>query len=75
MFGARSFSIFNADTGALVWDSGSDFEEISAKDAPTLFNADSGFPENFDTRSDNKGPEPEGTLAEYVMVWVIVSFF
>ncbi|NJM79906.1 MAG: T9SS type A sorting domain-containing protein [Flavobacterium sp.] len=66
VFGARSFSIWNATTGTLVYDSGSDFERITASD-PTfgaLFNAsnDNNNPKN---RSDNKGPEPEGiTVAE-----------
>ena len=58
-FGGRSFSIFNADTGSLVFDSGDDFEQITA----TVIGGE-GFnstdDENaFDDRSDDKGPEPE----------------
>jgi uncharacterized protein YjiK/2',3'-cyclic-nucleotide 2'-phosphodiesterase (5'-nucleotidase family) len=49
-YGGRSFSILDA-TGAIIWDSGDMIENIIA----------SQFPANFDdTRSDNKGPEPEG---------------
>ena len=57
-YGARSFSIRNAD-GQLVWDSGDQFERITAERYPDGFN--SGHDETlFDDRSDNKGPEPEG---------------
>ena len=65
-FGSRSFSIWNATTGALVYDSGDDFERITAADPiySELFNA-SNSNNNFKNRSDNKGPEPEGvTVAE-----------
>ncbi|MBU2929791.1 choice-of-anchor I family protein [Winogradskyella psychrotolerans] len=61
VLGSRSFSIWNTATGALVFDSGDDFERITAND-PTygdLFNA-SNSNNNFKNRSDNKGPEPEG---------------
>lgn len=66
VFGGRSFSIRNAQTGALVFDSGADFERITAEDPEygVLFNA-SNDNNNFKNRSDNKGPEPEGlTVAE-----------
>jgi hypothetical protein len=56
-FGGRSFSIWSAD-GALVYDSGSDFESIIAKQYPDDFNAD-GENDTFDSRSDAKGGEPE----------------
>lgn len=58
-FGARSFSIWS-ETGALVYDSGDDFERITAAAYPTGFNSDNAVNNSFDTRSDNKGPEPEG---------------
>lgn len=60
-FGARSFSIWNAETGALMYDSGDEFERITANDPiyAELFNA-SNSNNNFKNRSDNKGPEPEG---------------
>jgi 2',3'-cyclic-nucleotide 2'-phosphodiesterase/3'-nucleotidase/5'-nucleotidase len=56
-FGARSFSIWD-EHGKLVFDSGNDFEKIIAKRFPDFFNSDNGE-NNFDNRSDNKGPEPE----------------
>jgi hypothetical protein len=56
-FGARSFSIWNQD-GKLVWDSGDALEQITATAYPMFFNA-SNDNNNFDDRSDNKGPEPE----------------
>jgi DNA-binding beta-propeller fold protein YncE len=58
VFGGRSFSIFTTD-GELVFDSGNDFEEITAERYGDRFNNDN--TENTgDGRSDNKGPEPEG---------------
>ena len=62
MYGTRSFSIFNGDTGALVFDSGSDFETITAAALPLAFNSDDSNEDNFEGRSDNKGPEPEGVV-------------
>ncbi len=59
-YGARSFSIWApTDAGLeLVFDSGDDIEQITAQIIPELFNA--GNDENeFDDRSDDKGPEPE----------------
>ena len=55
--GGRSFSIWGVD-GSLVFDSGSDFERIVAAENPAFFNA-SNEDRAFDSRSDNKGPEPE----------------
>lgn len=50
-FGTRSFSIWNRD-GTRIYDSGSQFARITARDYSKLFNAN-------DKRSDNKGAEPE----------------
>jgi DNA-binding beta-propeller fold protein YncE len=69
-FGARSFSIwdprtmqatapFTAPNAGLVWDSGDQFEQITASAYRAYFNA-SNSNETRDDRSDNKGPEPEG---------------
>jgi DNA-binding beta-propeller fold protein YncE len=58
-FGARSLSIWNGGTGAQVWDSGDELERRTAQALPSLFNAGHDDP-TFDSRSDNKGPEPEG---------------
>ena len=57
-FGARSFSIFNADTRQLVYDSGNDFERITAQRLGANFNA-SNDDNAGDDRSDDKGPEAE----------------
>ena len=48
-YGARSFSIWNGETGELVWDSGNQLE-VQAE-ALGLYD---------DGRSDDKGVEPEG---------------
>jgi DNA-binding beta-propeller fold protein YncE len=56
-YGARSFSIWSAD-GKQVFDSGSEFERITASQLPENFNA-TNDENNFDNRSDDKGPEPE----------------
>ncbi len=59
VFGTRSFSIWNT-SGTRLFDSGDDFEQITAALTPTLFNANgANIPAQFDTRSDDKGPEPE----------------
>jgi len=58
-YGARSFSIRNA-RGRLVYDSGSDFETITAAQLPNDFNSTNDENDSFDNRSDDKGPEPEG---------------
>ncbi len=60
-YGARSFSIWTAD-GELVFDSGSDFEEITAARLPDDFNSNNDENGSFDSRSDDKGPEPEGVV-------------
>jgi len=60
-FGTRSFTIWNADTGAMVFDSGSDFEEITALLVNSIYNSSNSNAGagNQDSRSDDKGPEPE----------------
>jgi hypothetical protein len=60
-YGARSFSIWSASTGQLVYDSGDDFEQITLALAPDIFNASNDDTE-ADDRSDDKGPEPEGVI-------------
>jgi hypothetical protein len=59
-FGARSFSIRDA-SGALVFDSGDQFERALAQIYPANFNASH---DNIalDSRSSSKGPEPEGVV-------------
>ncbi|QHE85376.1 choice-of-anchor I family protein [Hydrogenophaga sp. BPS33] len=69
-YGARSFSIWNAN-GGLVWDSGAEIEKFlasadcklgSARNMPCADYFNSGHDEGdaLDSRSDAKGPEPEG---------------
>jgi hypothetical protein len=69
-YGARSFSIWNAN-GGLVWDSGAAIERFlassdcrlgSARNIPcaTYFNSGHNEGNALDSRSDAKGPEPEG---------------
>ena len=72
-YGARSFSIWDED-GQQVWDSGDFFEKFLAdqsgfecrlgpdRNIPCLDYFNSGHDEGnaFDSRSDAKGPEPEG---------------
>jgi hypothetical protein len=71
--GGRSFSIWNAATGALVWDSGDALERITAETYPDDFNATNDENGSFDDRSDNKGPEPEG-LAIGVIEGHVLAF-
>lgn len=62
-YGARSFSIWNAATGALVYDSGNDLELITAADPVfgPIFNS-TDDENGFKNRSDDKGPEPEAVV-------------
>lgn len=69
LLGTRSFSIWNAVTGALVFDSKDLLEQITSTH-PTLsglFNASntsgSAVSKN---RSDDKGPEPEGVATAFI---------
>ncbi len=56
-FGGRGFSIWTTD-GTQVFDSGSDFEEITHAAHPDFFNSNHSE-SNKEGRSDDKGPEPE----------------
>lgn len=69
-YGGRSFSIWNAD-GEQVWDSGDQIEQFlasedcmlgSARNIPCADYFNTGHDEGsaMDSRSDAKGPEPEG---------------
>ncbi|QTY26270.1 choice-of-anchor I family protein [Flavobacterium sp. CS20] len=67
ILGGRSFSIFNADAGNLVYDSGNDFAHITATDPVygAIFNA-SNSNNSFKNRSDNKGVEPENVIVKEI---------
>jgi hypothetical protein len=58
-FGGRSFSIWDS-AGHQVYDSGADIERITAERLPDDFNSNNDANDSFDSRSDDKGPEPEG---------------
>ena len=64
-YGGRSFSIFDA-RGNLVFDSGSDFEYITAAFDADNFNSTNDENDSFDNRSDDKGPEPEGVTVGWI---------
>jgi hypothetical protein len=57
-FGGRSFAIWRPD-GTLVFDSGADFELLTAMHHPEYFNTD-GLRNTPFSQSTVKGPEPEG---------------
>ncbi len=62
-FGGRSFSIWD-EAGNLVYDSGDQIGQITAEMLPKGFNS-SGENDSMDTRSDDKGAEPEAvTIGE-----------
>ena len=56
VLGSRSINLWD-QFGNLVYDSGDILERVIS--VPGLFNADNEANQSFDTRSDNKGPEPE----------------
>jgi hypothetical protein len=65
VYGARSFTIWNA-AGKQVFDSGDQIEALTASLTPGLFNANNGLAADWDTRSDDKGPEPEAVVVGQV---------
>ena len=60
-FGSRSFSIIDLTTGDTVFDSGDDFEQITAQRFPEFFNVSNDSLKK-EKRSRSKGPEPEGLV-------------
>ncbi|MGN1409102.1 MAG: choice-of-anchor I family protein [Eubacteriales bacterium] len=67
VFGGRSFSIYEVtgDGLKLVFDSGSEFEQVTAEKLPDYFNA-SNNKTSPDNRSGKKGPEPESVITGMV---------
>lgn len=57
-YGSRSFTIWTTN-GYKIYDSSSDFEEITANLIPENFNSNNDENDSADSRSDDKGPEPE----------------
>ncbi len=67
--GARSLSVWDAASIELLWDSGHDLELMTALRNPNHFNATNSA-NDFDSRSDDKGPEPEAaTVANIDGAW------
>ncbi len=62
---ADRFSIWTAD-GLQVFDSGDQFEQITAAAFPAGFNSNNDENDSMDTRSDAKGPEPEGVSVAHL---------
>ncbi|HIW35012.1 MAG TPA: choice-of-anchor I family protein [Candidatus Paenibacillus intestinavium] len=60
-YGTRSFSVWDADTIELVYDSADSFERITKLAVPDSFNTDS-TENKADSRSDDKGVEPESII-------------
>lgn len=58
LYGGRSFSIWRANTMEQVYDSGNEFEKVTAQRLPNNFNT-SNSKTALDDRSAKKGPEPE----------------
>jgi hypothetical protein len=58
-FGSRSASVWDR-SGNLIFDTGSLFEQVTAAALSSAFNSNNDQNASFDTRSDDKGPEPEG---------------
>lgn len=73
IFGGRSFSIVDAETMEIVFDSGSDFEKITAELFPEFFNTTNDAVK-LDNRSGKKGPEPEdvkvGKIGDEVFAFI-----
>jgi hypothetical protein len=66
-FGTRSISIFDGETGHLMWDSGDAFEQAMALMAPDYFNWNSKKGKaKMDARSEDKGCEPENVTTGIV---------
>ncbi|WP_459129276.1 choice-of-anchor I family protein [Guggenheimella bovis] len=63
-FGGRSFSVLDSNAN-MIYDSGNDFASIPMDAMPNYFNCE-GTPESFDSRSDDKGVEPEGVASGYI---------
>ena len=58
-YGGRSWTIWNATTGAIVWDSGNEVEQLVLTNEATHFNSNNDDNDSYKARSDDKGPEPE----------------
>ena len=68
VYGARSMTVWAADGDSLsiFADTGAELERAVARLTPDGFNANDGLVEEFDARSDDKGPEPEAVVTGIV---------
>ncbi len=77
-FGTRSFSIFD-ENGTLVYDSGEMIETYLATNYPLYFNSNHDSNSSFDSRSDDKGPEPEsveiGVIGDKTYAFIALERF
>jgi DNA-binding beta-propeller fold protein YncE len=66
-FGSRSMSVFDGQTGKILFDSGDQIEKMIAKTTPSLFNWNAKKGKlKIDARSEDKGAEPEMvTIGEF----------
>lgn len=75
-FGTRDFAIWNVE-GELVWEGRDRFEQYLASDdcmagtdrdipCKDFFNSNNDDGDDFDSRSDAKGPEPEGVTVGHI---------
>ena len=86
-YGSRSFSIWEAPLGdaggdgigptlTQTFDSGDDFEQITSK-PKRRFNSNNDENGSFDSRSDDKGPEPEyavvGAIGERTLAFIALE--
>lgn len=60
-YGGRSFSVWDAATLEQVYDSGAEFEKLIEEFNPDYFHTDNDE-DGFDSRSDDKGVEPESVI-------------
>jgi hypothetical protein len=64
-FGGRSLAIWTT-AGRLVYDSGDQLEQITARELPRQFNSTNISNQSADTRSPHGGPDPEGLALGYI---------
>ncbi len=68
VYGGRSMTVWAADGDSLSLfaDTGAELERVLSRITPDGFNANDGLVEEFDARSDDKGPEPEAVVTGIV---------
>lgn len=74
-YGARSFTILDV-FGNIVYDSGDEFEQITAALLPDDFNSNNDENQSFESRSDNKGVEPEAITITTIgdSIYALIGF-